>query len=305
LTASQGTSGESLLKSGATGMPWSRRIADLVPIALVAIPALFLLFAFVIPNAFLLSAGFYKSDAQVLTNQLTLENYQLLLGRPLYRNMIYRSFWIGGLVGLLVVTLAYPLAFLLARTTSRWKGLLIALTFSPLLASVVVRTYGWWVLLNADGAFNRFLLALGAIDTPISFLPSSGAIVLGLTHSLLPYGVLTILSSLHGLNPNLERAAASLGAGKVRVFLEVTLPLSWPGVLGGFFLAFALAISAYATPQILGGPATETMATMIYKFMVPMAEWSLGSALSTILVVSAVATLLVGGILGARRQAVA
>jgi putative spermidine/putrescine transport system permease protein len=290
--------------SGAAGMPWSRRIADVVPIALVAVPAFFLLVAFVIPNAFLLSAGFYQSDSQVLTDKLTLENYQLLLGRPLYRNMIYRSFWIGGLVGILVVTLAYPLAFLLARTTSRWKGVLIALTFSPLLASVVVRTYGWWVLLNADGAFNRFLLALGWIDHPITFLPSSGAIVLGLTHSLLPYGVLTILSSLHGLNPNLERAAASLGAGRLRVFFEVTLPLSRAGILGGFFLAFALAISAYATPQILGGPATETMATMIYKFMVPMAEWSLGSALSTILVVSAITMLLIGGILGARNQAV-
>src|SRR5689334_25279844 len=94
--------------SGAADLSRSRRAAAFVPLLLVAIPALFLPFAFVIPNAFLLSAGFYESDAQVLTDKLTLDNYVQLLGRPLYRNMIYRSFWIGGLVGLLVVTLAYP-----------------------------------------------------------------------------------------------------------------------------------------------------------------------------------------------------
>ncbi len=95
-------------------------------------------------------------------------------------------------------------------------------------------------------------------------LPSSGAIVVGLTHSLLPYGILTILSALNGINPNLEKAAMSLGATRMRTFLSVTLPLSLSGVAGGFLLAFSLSISAYATPAILGGPATSTMATQIY-----------------------------------------
>ena len=277
------------------------RMAGWTPVLLIVPPAIFLLFCFVLPNIFLLSASFYRSEMQVLTNQLTLENYQTLLGRPFYLRIIVRTFWIGALVGLFVVVLAYPLAFFLARTTSRWRGILIALSFTPLLASVVVRTYGWWVLLNTDGAFNRLLLAMGAIETPVAFLPSSGAIVLGMTHSLLPYGVLTILTALHGVDPALGRAAASLGANGLRTFVEVTLPLSWKGVAGGFVLVFALAISAYATPQILGGPATETMATMIYKLMVPMAEWSLGSALATILVISALSMLALGTLAGAGR----
>ena len=271
------------------------------PWLLVGLPAAFLFVFFVLPNAFLLSASFLKSDAQMLTDERTLENYGFLFGRSLYRAAMLRTFVVGALVGALVVVLSYPLAFLLARTTSRWKSALIALALSPLLASVVVRTYGWWVLLNREGALNDLFRMLGI--EPVVMLPSVGAIVVGLTHSLLPFGVLTILSALNGINPNLERAALSLGASRTRTFLNVTLPLSASGVAGGFLLSFALAISAYATPTILGGPATETMATLIYKFMVSLMDWSIGSALGAMLIMSSLALIAIGTALGARKEA--
>ncbi len=279
-----------------------RAASPLRPWLLVGLPAAFLFVFFVLPNAFLLAASFLKSEAQMLTDERTLENYGFLFGRPLYRAAMLRTFIVGGLVGALVVIVSYPLAFFLARTTSRWKGVLIALALTPLLASVVVRTYGWWVLLNREGALNDLLRLLGF--APQVMLPSVGAIVVGLTHSLLPFGVLTILSALNGINPNLERAALSLGASRTRTFLTVTLPLSAGGVVGGFLLAFALAISAYATPTILGGPATETMATLIYKFMVSLMDWSIGSALGTMLIVSSMLLVGVGTALGARRNTV-
>ena len=274
------------------------------PWLLVVLPATFLFVFFVLPNAFLLATSFLKSDAQMLTDERTLENYGFLFGRPLYRAALLRTFVIGAAVGVLVVVLSYPLAFFLARTTSVWKGLLIGLALTPLLASVVVRTYGWWVLLNREGALNDLLRALGFISEPLVMLPSVGAIIIGLTHSLLPFGVLTILSALNGINPNLERAALSLGASRTRTFLAVTLPLSASGVAGGFLLAFSLAISAYATPTILGGPATETMATLIYKFMVSLMDWSIGSALGTLLIVSSMALIALGTMLGSRRAAI-
>ena len=270
---------------------------------LVGLPSLFLLVFFVVPNAFLLTTSLLKSESQVLTAQVTTENFTYLLTRPLYLRAILRSFWIGGLVGLLVVVLSYPVAFYLARTASRWKGLLIALALTPLLASVVVRTYGWWVLLNRDGAINAALRAAAPGLGPWIMLPSSGAIVVGLVHSLLPYGVLTILSSINGINPNLERASMSLGGNRWRTFREVTLPLSLPGVAGGFLLAFSLSISAYATPAILGGPATATMATQIYDFLTNLDDWSLGSAMAAILIASAMLLLVLGGAFGARRTA--
>ena len=147
------------------------------------------------------------------------------------------------------------------------------------------------------------LAAIGVIDQPLMMLPSTLAIIVGLTHALMPYGVLTIMASLNGLNPNLERAAMSLGASRTRAFLAVTLPLTAPGMVGGFLLAFAIAISAYATPAILGGPATEVMATLIRNFMVQTLDWGPGAAMGAILITSAVVLLILTSWLGEKRAA--
>jgi putative spermidine/putrescine transport system permease protein len=253
---------------------------------LIAVPAAVLLAFFVLPNALLLSASFLKSEAQQLTAEVFL-----------------RTFVVGIAVGLIDVVLGYPLAYFLVRTRSRWKGLLIALSLAPLLASVVVRTYGWYIILNRFGVANDALLALGVLDERIAFMPSTGAIIIGLAHALLPYTVLTIMGSLNGINPHLESAAMSLGATRTRTFLNVVLPLSLPGIAGGFILVFSIAISAYATPAILGGPATQVAATAIYGFIIQLLDWSLGAALAVILIVSSLALLYAASRLGARQVA--
>src|SRR5438046_2667515 len=144
---------------------------------LIAAPAAVLLVFFVLPNALLLSASFLKSEAQQLTAVPTLDNYRFLLTRPLYLEVFVRTFVVGVAVGAIDVALGYPLAYFLVRTRSRWKGLLIALSLAPLLASVVVRTYGWYIILNRFGVANDLLLALGLISDRIAFMPSTGAIV--------------------------------------------------------------------------------------------------------------------------------
>jgi putative spermidine/putrescine transport system permease protein len=242
------------------------------------------------------------SEGMIPQDEPTLDNFRLLLGRPLYQAAILRTFLIGLGVGSLVVLLSYPVAYFLVRTTSRWKGALIALSLSPLLASVIVRTYGWYVILNQDGALNSLLRWLGAIERPLQMLPSSTAIILGLAHALLPYGILSIMTSLNAMNPALERASMSLGATRFRTFLAVTLPLTFPGIAGGFILAFSIAISAYATPAILGGPATETMATLIRGFMLALLDWGLGSAMGVILLTSSLVLLLLSSLVAGRAR---
>jgi putative spermidine/putrescine transport system permease protein len=274
----------------------------LAPSLLIALPVLFLLVFFVLPTMLLLSVGFFESDGMGPVGGWTLENFHTLLTRPLYYRAILRSFLVGTAVGALVIVLSYPLAYFLVRTTSRWRNLLIAVSLAPLLASVIVRTYGWWVVLNREGAVNTFLKSVGLINEPLVLIPSTPAIIIGLAHALLPYGVLTIIASLNGLNPNLERAAMSLGANRFRTFLSVTLPLTLPGIIGGFLLAFAIAISAYATPAILGGPATEVMATMIRTFMAVTLDWALGSAMGAILLVSAIGLLILTSVLAGRQN---
>lgn len=272
----------------------------LLPYLLVVAPAAFLLIFFVVPTGFLLSMSLLKSEAMVPTGQLTLDNFSTLLSRAFYLRAILRTFVVGVSAGSIVVLLAYPVAFFLVRTTSHLKPVLIAVSLAPLLASVIVRTYGWWVILNRDGAVNVLLRWLGLIDQPLIMLPSTAAIIIGLAHALLPYGILTIMASLNALNPSLERAAMSLGAGRIRTFLSVTLPLTAPGIAGGFLLTFAIAISAYATPAILGGPSTQVMATMIERFMVELLNWSLGSAMGAILLISSFILLLLTTALGGR-----
>lgn len=274
-----------------------------LPYLLVALPAAFLLVVFVVPNAMLLSMGFLESEDTIPTGAVTLDNFTELFHSRLYVGAILRSFVVGIGSGILVVLLAYPLAYFLVRTTSRWKTLLIAASLTPLLASVIVRTYGWWVILNREGAVNALLSWLGVIDRPLMLLPSTGAIIVGIAHALLPYGVLTIMASLNGVNPSLERAAMSLGAARWRVFVSITLPLSAPGIVGGFLLTFAIAISAYATPAILGGPGTEVMATMIRRFMLELLDWSTGSAMGVVLVASSLLLLLATSALGRRSAA--
>lgn len=276
-----------------SGTPW----------LLIAIPAAVLLLFFVLPNALLLSASFLKTEAQELTNEPTLRNYEFLLTRKLYLEVMLRTLIVGLCVGALDVLLGFPLAYFLVRTQSRWKGLLIALSLAPLLASVIVRTYGWYIILNRFGVVNDALLGLGVIADRIAFMPSTGAIIIGLAHALLPYAVLTIMGSLGGINPNLEKAAMSLGANRTRTFLDVVLPLSLPGVVGGFILVFSIAISAYATPAILGGPATQVAATAIYNFMINLLDWSAGAALAVILIVSSLLLLYAAARMGAKRAA--
>ena len=274
-----------------------------MPWLLVAAPMAVLLVFFALPNALLLSTSFLKSEAQQLTNELTLENYGFLFSRPLYIGAFIRTFAVGVAVGLLDVLLGYPLAYFLVRTRSRWKGLLIALALAPLLASVVVRTYGWYIILNRFGVANDLLLGLGLIEERIAFMPSTVAIVVGLAHALLPYTVLTIMGSLNGINPNLELAAMSLGASRTRTFANIVLPLSLPGIAGGFILTFSIAISAYATPAILGGPATQMMATAIYGFMTQLLDWSIGAALAMILIICSLLLLYAAARFGARQAA--
>lgn len=269
----------------------------------IALPCVVLVSFFAVPNALLLSASFMRSEASVLIEEFTLDNYRDILSGALFRGAMLRTVIVGVGVGALDVAIAFPLAYFLVRTQSRWKGLLIALSLAPLLASVIVRTYGWYVILNRTGAINQTLQGLGLIDQPLALMPSTGAIIIGLAHALLPYAVLTLMTALSAISPNLELAAMTLGASRWRTFVHVVLPLSLPGLIGGFVLCFSIAISAYATPAILGGPATQTVATLIYTFMMNLLDWAVGSALAAVLIAASLLLLYLASKVGSQRTA--
>jgi len=257
-------------------------------------PTVYLLAVFFVPLAFLLVLSVYRFDAGLIVPDVTLANYRRFFTDGFYLRGFLRTLEIAGLVAFIVTVLSYPVAYFLTRTTSRFKGLLIALVLAPELSGVVLRTYGWIVILEDRGLVNTLLMNLGWIDAPIRLSQSFAGVAIGLTHVLMPFAILAIFSTLQTIDPVLEHAAQNLGANRRRTFFRVLLPLSLPGVVGAFFLTFTIAASAYATPAILGGSGFHVLATMIYQQLLFFLNWPLASVMSLVLLLSVLVVALLG-----------
>jgi putative spermidine/putrescine transport system permease protein len=179
--------------------------------------------------------------------------------------------------------IGYPLAYYLARTTSRWRSWLTILVVFPLLLNLVVRTFGWIALLANRGLVNEMLAGLGWIETPIRLMFNFTGLLIGLTHIFLPFMVLMLVGAIQTIDRSVEDAARVLGANWGSTFLRVTLPLSIPGILSGSILVFVLTISALVTPRLLGGPTYKVMSTLIYDQFLALLNWPAGSAMAVLL----------------------
>ena len=168
---------------------------------------------------------------------------------------------------------------------------------------MIVRTYGWIVLLGSEGTVNSVLRGLGLIDRPLKILHTEAAVLIALVHILLPYMVFPLFAALAGQDPDLERAAHTLGAGRTRTFLEVTLPLSRPGILMGSALVFTLTAGAVVTPALMGGKDVQMLGQTIYELTMSTLNWPLASAVAFLLVLCQLTILLVYFRVGRRRVA--
>jgi putative spermidine/putrescine transport system permease protein len=208
-----------------------------------------------------------------------------------YAGALLQTLLLGGLSTLVCLLLGFPLALQLARASARWRPLLYGIVLSPLLVGIVVRSYGWTILLGNNGVVNRTLRELGWADAPLPLMYNSFGIVVALAHVFLPFMVLPIAGALQAVDPALLQAARSLGATPARVFRRVVLPLAMPGVQSGAVLVFVLAVSAYVTPVLIGGMRVKTMAVIVVDALIDQFQWPFGSALA--LVLAAAATLVV------------
>lgn len=254
--------------------------------AALAAPITLLYAAFlVLPLGFFLVTSVFKYDAFALyLPRLTGENFQRLVADSYYRSIIVLTLKLAALTTLFSLLLAYPVAYFLTRTRSAWRGVLMFLVVAPLTTGVIVRTYGWIVLFGAEGMINSLLLWTGLVRQPLQILGTQTAVVVALVHILLPYMVFPLFSALAAQDPSLERAASTLGANRLRIFFEVTLPLSKPGILMGAVLVFTLSAGSVVTPALLGGKNVQMMGQSIYDLVLHTLNWPLGSALASILV---------------------
>lgn len=253
-------------------------------ILLSPITLIYLLFLLA-PISFFLAMSVFRYDAfELYIPTVTSENFVRLVSDAYYREIIYRTLKIAFLTSLFSLLLGFPLAYFLARTRSAWRGILMFMVIAPLMSGVIVRTYGWIVLLGSNGAINKMLLSIGLIDQPLQILNTEAAVLIALVHILMPYMVFPLFSSLAGQDPDVERAAGTLGAGKIRTFFEVTLPLSRTGILMGSALVFTLAAGSVVTPALLGGADVQMLGQQIYDLVLSTLNWPLASAAAFILV---------------------
>ena len=268
--------------------PGSPRQAD--PWLLILLPTLAvfgLIFAAPLADLILLSFHHMAGPAQV-DAAFTLANYRAFVTDPFYLEMLLRTCGLGMLVTLGCLVVGYPVAYYLARTPSRWRGLALFLVISPLLVSAIVRNIGWFPLLSQSGAVNWLLLKLGLIASPLSLINNFTGVVIGLVHALLPFMILTLTTVIQRIEGDLEEAAANLGAGPLQTFWRVLLPLSLPGVVSGSLLVFAMAISAYTTPAILGGNRVLVMATYIAQQFRTVLNYPAGGTAAALLLLFAI-----------------
>ena len=209
--------------------------------------------------------------------------YRRIVAESLYLDVLLTTVATASAVALLCLLFGYPVAYAMARLNRTAALVTAACGFIPLWTSVLIRSYAWIVLLQRNGIVNALLQGVGLTDEPIKLLYTQGAVILAMTHVLLPFAILPIHSTLRMLPRDLGRAAANLGAGPLRVFLLVTWPLSLPGVFAGALLCFVLALGFYITPALVGGPGSMLMATLIGQQTTVVLDWPFAAALSTVL----------------------
>ena len=259
----------------------------LKPTRLLAI----LLAAIVIAVVLIPSAVTLFESVRSPDHGLSLQAYETVLGSRVVRQAIWRTFEIAISVTLLCVLAGYPLAFAIAGSGPRARSLLITCVIFPFLLSAVVRAFGWNIVIGETGLINQILLGLGLIATPLQLLHTEIAIILGETHLLCPYMVLSLLAVIGRIDPNLEAAAQSLGSSPPGVFFRVMVPMTLPGLFAGILLVFALAMTAFATPWLLGGTRSPVLTSLLYRYAFVSFDLPRALAIAGILLVLGIAFL--------------
>jgi putative spermidine/putrescine transport system permease protein len=218
-----------------------------------------------------------------MVEALTLASYVKFFTDPYYLNVLWRTLRVAALTTALCLLLGFPLAYVLARMRSRAKNLLVMLVVLPLFVGNAVRAAGWMTLFGSKGFVNATLLGLGLIAKPLDIMYTELAVVIGICAVNLPFMVLTLQSVLEGIDRNVEEAAFSLGAGPFAMFRRVLWPLALPGIIAGTILTFILAMNAYATPVLLGGPKFQMMGPLVYGQFAQQNNWPFGAAISFVL----------------------
>lgn len=202
--------------------------------------------------------------------------FMAVLGRTLSVSLIVTIF---------CAVLGLPAAYVISGVSKKWRGILIALTLFPLLTNSVIRSFAWITILGKNGVINNLLMMFGVIHEPMSLLYTDFSIIIGSVYLFLPTMIMTLVGVLENIDDDLLEAAATLGLSPLKGFFKIILPLSLPGMIVGSILVFTGTLTAYTTPQLLGGNKKMMLATLLYQRATTLGDWTSASVIALVMIV--------------------
>ena len=206
---------------------------------------------------------------------LTAQYYIRFFSEPTYLKVLGLTLKTGGIVTLICLLLGYPVAYTMTFCSKATRTIIMMGILIPFWTSLLVRTYAWMVLLQTQGVINQLLLKMGLISHPLALMYNTTGVIIGMTHVLLPYMILSLYAVMQGIDPNLITAARSLGASKTRAFLRIFLPLSSKGIASGSILVFIMGIGYFITPSLLGGQKNSMISQLIQVQVNDLLNWGI------------------------------
>ena len=270
----------------------STDLGQLARIVLLLPATIIVVVGYVLPSLVLAALSFGIVPGVWVFSEATTSHYMRLLGDIYYLRVVGYTLFLGIVVSVLTAVLAFPVGYYLARSRSRLTSLYAVLTFTPLAVGMNMVTLGWMIILGKTGFINALLLQTGAINDPLQLLYGWGAVIVAMVHVVFTFMVLPIEAVVRQIDPSLEKAARILGAGPIRTFIEVVLPLSLPGIAAGFLIVFLQVCGAFVLPLLLGGQGFTLMPIAIWEQITVSFDRSFASTLSVALILISIVVML-------------
>jgi len=256
----------------------------------LALPVLaFFTFFFIVPIFTLLALAFNPKELGSIAIKpvLTLENFKLFFSYPVYRQSLINSLWLTSAATAICLLIGYPVAYMIARTASkRVQAFLVILVFSSMQIDLTVRIFGYLTILGDNGLINGSLIRAGVISRPLPLMYNSFGVIVGLVNLSLPFLILPLIGIIESISPDLLNVARSLGCNRWKGFMKVELPLSVPGIITGVLFAFAISMSSYLIPVLLGGWGRAVLPVYVYQQISNQGLWQRGAAFAIVLLLT-------------------
>ncbi|MFC4810512.1 ABC transporter permease [Paenibacillus sp. GCM10023250] len=245
---------------------------------LLILPGLLFLMVFmIVPILLTIGSTFFDKGS------FTFAGYWNFFKDAYFLKILWTTLRVSLVTTLVCIVLGFPVAYFISKQSPRHKAILLALAIFPLLTSSVVRSFSWMIILGKKGLLNNALIAIGLIKEPLDILYTPTAMMIGLVHLFLPLIIITLVGALENIDPDLLKAAESLGANRFTAFFKVIVPISVPGLIVGCILVFVGSFTAYTTPALLGGKQ-RVISTFLYQNAITLNDWYLASVIAVIMI---------------------